>query len=553
MRYLFDDSVFDTAQHTLERQGQPVQIPPRVFAMLAYLLEHRQRVVPRQELFEQVWQGAYVSKAALDGCIKQVRQAIGDSGRAQRLLKTQHGVGYQWVASVRVQDESAADAAAADLVSTEFAAPLAISSPSVPERRQLTVLSCALADAAYLFNRLDPEELHAVLRAFHNLCVDTVMPYGGWIAQRVDDGCLIYFGYPQAHDDDARRAVLSALHLIEVMRTGLPELAAWMEGVSGVKIGIHTGEVVVEVVDDGVSPDALVVGSTATLASALRDLAMPQTVVISADSARLVEGYVTWQALPPVTLPAQSDPMPLYQVTGASGAQMRLDLMPAHRLTPFVGREAELALLGARWEQAREGRGQAVVVSGEAGIGKSRLARRLAEQLMPSGCTVLEGRGSPYHQQSAFYPLTEVLRRLLRLDDALADDDLVGQCEVSLQQYGLEVHQHLPFVASLLNATLPSGGDTMSSLSPQRRRQRTLASLTALVLAVADGQPLLLILEDLHWIDPSTLEWLDLLLDQIPTTSILLLLTCRPEFAPPWPLHSYLTQVTLDRLERLCH
>ncbi len=516
MRYQFDDCILDTEQLSLERQDQPVRLQPRVFQLLAYLLEHRQRVVPRQELFDQVWQGQYVSKSALDGSIKQARQAIGDSGRAQHLLKTQHGVGYRWVASVSVQDAAGAEAGAADLASSGLVAAVPTTRPSsVPERRQLTMLSCALADASYLFTLLDADDLHVVLRAFHALCADTVAPFGGSIAQRFDDGCLVYFGYPQAHGDDARRAVLAALHLIEAIQSGLPELGVWMEGTGALKIGVHTGEVVVEAVDDGVSAGALVVGATATLASALRDLAAPQTVVISTDTARLAEGYFTWQVLAPVTLPGQSNAMPLYRVTGDSGAQMRLDIMPARKLTPFVGRKAELALLGVRWTQACDGRGQAVVVSGEAGIGKSRLARRLAEQLTPGGCTVLEGRGSPYHQQSAFYPLTEVLRRIFRLDNHAQAEDAIRQFEDVLQAYGLEVQRHLPFVAPLLNLALPSARDETSQLTPQQKRQRTLESLTALVLALAEGQPLLFILEDLHWVDPSTQEWLDLRLDQV--------------------------------------
>ena len=333
--------------------------------------------------------------------------------------------------------------------------------------------------APHLRTQLDPDDLHAVMRAFHVLCTDIVSQFGGSIAQRSDDGCLIYFGYPSAHDDDARRAVLAGLHFV----------AAVIEGSGPLKVGIHTGVVVAESFDDATTPSTLVVGVVATVASALRELAAPQTVLISATTARLVEGYVTWQTSAPYTPPGHSETIAVYRVTGESGAQLRLDTMPAHHLTPFVGRETEQAVLDARWAQACEGRGQAVVVSGEAGIGKSRLVRRLAEHLSDTGCTILEGRGSPYHMQTAFYSISNVLRLMFGLSDLPKTKDPLSQCETALQQYGLDAQAHLPLVAPLVNLTLSPECDTASQLTPQRRRQRTFESLLPLFIALADKQP----------------------------------------------------------------
>jgi predicted ATPase/class 3 adenylate cyclase len=537
MRYLFGDCVFDTERHTLERQAQSIPLQPREFKMLAYLLAQCHRVVSRQELFEQVWAGQYVSKAALEGCITLVRRAIGDSGRAQRLLKTQHGVGYRFVAAVTEEDVVELEPQTTTLAAqTSSSASAAL--PAGPVRRQITILSCSLAASPHLPSQREPDELHATIRAFHVQCTDIVQQFGGSIAQRSSDGCVAYFGYPTAHDDDARRAVLAGLAL----------LATVHEDGTPLKIGIHTGLVVVEPLDDVGSASPLVVGDATAVAAALRDLAAPHTVLISASTAGLVEGYVTWQAVPPYTPPAQRDPIPVYRVTGESGARLRLDTMPAHRLTPFVGREAEQALLAARWSQACDGRGQAVLLSGEAGIGKSRLVRMLAEHLSETGSTVLEGRGSPYYTQTAFYPIGDMLHQTFRLGDLPRATDPLRQCEAVLQQCGLDAQAHLPFVAPLVNLPLPPERDVTAQLTPQRRRQRTFASLCALFIAMADQQPLLFVLEDLHWMDPTTLEWLDLLLDQTPSSAILLLLTCRPEFNPPWALRSYLTQVTLDRL-----
>lgn len=218
MRYLFGDCVFDTDRHTLERQGQAVRLQPREFKMLAYLLVQRHRVVPRQELFEQVWAGQYVSKAALEGCITLVRQAIGDSGRAQHLLKTQHGVGYRFVAPVTEENVAKPEPQAAVLPSqTSSSASASAPPPPGPERRQLTMLSCSLAAAPPLSNQLEPDDLHATMRVFHMLCTDIVQQFGGSMAQRLNDGILAHFGYPIAHDDDARRAVLAGIALVAAM------------------------------------------------------------------------------------------------------------------------------------------------------------------------------------------------------------------------------------------------------------------------------------------------------------------------------------------------
>ena len=463
MRYLFGDCVFDTDCHTLERQGQSIRLQPREFKMLAYLLDQRHRVVSRQELFEQIWPGQYVGKAALEGCIKQVRQAIGDSGRTQRFLKTQHGVGYRFMAPVTVETGVATEPQGADLVSQGSPSDSeSVPLPAGPERRQLTMLSCTLADPSHCGRQLDPDDLYAVMRAFHILCTDTVQQFGGSIAQRSDHACLAYFGYPSAHDDDARRAVLAGLTLIKAV----PE-----DG-SPVKIGIHTGVVVVEPFDHGTSAGILTVGDVATVAAALRDLAAPQTVLMSATTADLVQGYVTWQALPPYTPPGHHNAIPVYRVTGESGARFRLDLVAAQNLTPFVGRETEQALLDARWAQACAGRGQTVILCGEAGIGKSRLVRRLAEQLSDTQCLVLEGRGSPYYAQTAFYPISDVLRLIFGLRDLSPDPDPMRQCEEVLQQYGLDARVHLPFVAPLINLRIASECDAASQLTPQRQRQR---------------------------------------------------------------------------------
>jgi class 3 adenylate cyclase/DNA-binding winged helix-turn-helix (wHTH) protein/predicted ATPase len=573
MRYHFEDCVLDTSLHRLERHGQPVRLQPRVFQLLVYLLEQRHRAVPRQELFEQVWPNQFVSDAALESGIKQVRQAIGDSGRAQRLLQTLHGHGYRFVAPIREAAEADVETGPPEALfrrpealqesppalcagrsqaamASDAAGPARPQAPAPPgpEHRQLTVLSCTLAEAATWTARLDPEQLHDVVRAFHGLGTAVIQQYEGYIAQRVAHGFLVYFGYPQAHDDDARRAVLAGLRLAEAIGSRRTPGLLMPELPLTVRLGIHTGPAVVGAVNEATAPTVLAVGPTVALATALQERATPQTVAISAATAALVRGYVTWQALPPLPLPGHTEPLAVYRVTGESGAQIRLDLALPQRLTPFVGREPELRLLKARWAQAQKGQGQAVLLGGEPGIGKSRLVRRLAERLPGTECTLLEGRGSPYHQHTAFYPLHQILRQVFRLDDAMAAEASVMQAEAMLRQYGLDTQVHLPLLSPLLDLSLPAECYPPLSLTPQHQRQRTFEALVALVLTLAAARPVLLTVEDLHWVDPSTLEWLGLLLDQVPTSRLLLLLTFRPECQNPWTVRSYLTQLTLDRL-----
>jgi DNA-binding winged helix-turn-helix (wHTH) protein/predicted ATPase len=578
MRYHFADCVLDTALRTLHRQGQPVRLRPRVFQMLVHLLEQRHRAVPRDEIFAQVWKDRFVSEAALEGCIKLVRQTIGDSGRAQRLIQTQHGYGYRFVAPVTAEEPKTATASADQRLhaaldsqdtlptTTLETAPIdVISTPappspdpalpagppaSGPERRQLTVLSCTLTDDAVLAGRLDPDEVHEVIRVFHACCTDVIQQCGGSIAHRLEHGLLAYFGYPQAHGDDARRAVHTGLRLVTSLYARPLLVPQTHASALAVQVGIHTGPVVLEHLDASGPQTVLAVGATPTIAVGLRDLAAPQSVVVSATTAHLVEGFFAWQPLPPWTPPGHTDPLAVYRVTGESGAQIRLDLVAPHRLTAFVGREPELALLQERWGQVLENRGQVVVLSGEAGIGKSRLVRELRARMDAEFCLVLESRGSTYQQHTPLAPMREWLHALLCGNHPAADVEPIARIEQMLRQHDLVVEEHLPLLASVLDLGLPMPQYPPLPLSPQQRRQRTLESLVALLLRLTATQPVLFVLEDLHWVDPSTLEWLDLLFDQVPGSRLMLLLTCRPEFQVPWPARSYHTHVTLPRLSR---
>ena len=270
--------------------------------------------------------------------------------------------------------------------------------------------------------------------------------------------------------------------------------------------------------------------------------------MISAATYALVQGYFVCEPLGAQVLPGTITPSALYHVLGASGARGRLDVTAPPQLTPFVGREAELAVLRERMAQVQQGLGQVVLLSGDAGMGKSRLVQRVKSALVDEGFTPLEFWGSPYTQHTPLHPVVEWVQRCVHGDSDTPGPARLARLEALVQQARLDPPAHLPLLASLLRLDLPQEHDPALQLTPQRQRQRTLDTLIALVLGLAERQPVLVIVEDLHWLDPTTLEWLDLLMAQGPTAPLFTLLTCRPTFVSPWGGRTHLTHLTLPRL-----
>jgi len=415
------------------------------------------------------------------------------------------------------------------------------------ERRHLTLLFCDLVDSTPLAVNLDLEELREVVRAYHAVCTEVIERFDGHIAQYLGDGLLVYFGYPQAHEDDAQRAVRTGLGIVEALGPLQRRLQQEQRVSLAVRIGIHTGLVVVGDIGEGTRHERLALGEAPNLAARLQGLAPPDTVLISATTARLAQGWFVCEALGNQTLKGFSAPMPVYRVLGESGVQSRLDTVSASGLTPLVGREREVKLLLERWELAKEGQGQVVVLSGEAGIGKSRLVRALQDRLVGEPYTRLECRCSPYAQHSALYPVIALGRRLLQWQRDEAPDATLCKLEAALAPYDVSLPEVVPLLASLLSLPLLDRYPPLQ-LTPQRQKQKTLETILTLLQARAAQQPVLFIVEDLHWIDSSTLELLSLFVDQGPTVPILTLLTSRPEFHPPWSAEAHVTSLTLGRL-----
>ena len=423
--------------------------------------------------------------------------------------------------------------------------------PRAPEaeRRQLTVLFCDLVDSTVLASQLDPEDWREVVRAYQDTCATVIARFEGHIAQYLGDGLLVYFGYPQAHEDDAQHAVRAGLGIVEAMRTLNRHLAQNTGVRLAGRIGVHTGLVVVGAIGGGGRQEQLAVGETPHLAARLQGLAEPDTVVISAVTYRLVQGFFVCRALGSHTPTGVLMAAPVYRVLGESGMQTRLEVAGLSGLTPLVGRKQEIELLLERWAQVKEGLGQVVLLRGEAGIGKSRLVQALKAHLADEPYARLEGRGSPNNQHSPLYPVMIHLHRLLRWRPEDGPEQKLQKLEAALEQYGLLRPDVVPLLATLLALPLPERYPPLS-LTPQQQRQKTLEALLEWLLQEAKQQPVLYILEDLHWVDPSTLELLGLIIDQGSTARIMTLLTCRPEFDPPWDVRAHLTSRALSRLPR---
>ena len=411
------------------------------------------------------------------------------------------------------------------------------------DRRQVTVMFCDLVGSTQLSERLDPEEWRDVLSAYHERCTRIILHYAGHIAQYLGDGVLAFFGYPVAHEDDASRALHAGLDIIQEVQ----HLAARLEHPLEVRIGAHTGLVVAgEVGRDPMN----IAGTVPHVAARLQAAAAPGTLLVSADTHQLVRGLFVAEDLGAQRLRGVSEPVGTYRIVADTGARSPFEVALQTGLTPLTGREKEFGILWERWEQAQEGHGQVVLVSGEPGIGKSRLIQALAERVAAgSGATMIEYRCSPYYQSSAFYPLIDFLQRILNFKTDETPERKLEKLARGLAKQHFALDAVLPIFASLLSLPHPDGYPRLRG-TPQQQKQTMHETLVTWFLQEAAKQPVHCVVEDLHWGDPSSLEFLSLLIEHTPRARLLLLLTHRPDFSAPWPLRSHMTQVMLNRLPR---
>jgi class 3 adenylate cyclase/predicted ATPase len=415
------------------------------------------------------------------------------------------------------------------------------------DRRQLTVLFCDLVGSTELSARLDPEDMGLVIRAYQACCTEIVARWGGHVAKYMGDGVLAYFGWPQAHEDEAERAVRAGLAIIDAL-TGLETPA---DEPLAARIGIATGLVMVgELIGEGAAQEQTVVGETPNLAARLQALATPGSIVISRATRRLLGGLFELADLGPHALKGFIEPMRAWRVVGAGAAESRFEALHGRHLIPLIGREEELHLLLARWRRAVEGEGQVVLLSGEAGIGKSRIVQALREQLAREAYTPLSHYCSPYHSASALYPIIALLERAAGFTRDDPPEARLNKLDALLAQGTDRLAEAVVLIADLLGLAVGERYPSLN-LSPQRKAQRTLEVLAEQVEGLASRQPVLALYEDVHWIDPTTLEALGVLIERVQRLPVLVLITYRPDFVPPWSGHAHVTQLSLARLGRL--
>jgi DNA-binding winged helix-turn-helix (wHTH) protein/class 3 adenylate cyclase len=583
--YRFAHCTLDTVRHTLRRDGQELYLPPKVFEVLHYLIGQRHRVISKQELCDQIWQGVAISDAALESCIRMVRAKVGDSGKAQRIIQTQRGYGYQFVIDVEEMTGDKAslmDGPEDDQVSPLQplpAPPLPASGPMmVPppqsiypcltcqhpnrdaaifcvacgsrlrqacehcgqssplpavfcsacgqpfmtpgplpdndsvERKPITVLCCAAHLVRRRGERVDIDTRHSVMELFRDLAEDVMRLYGGRLHSVLDERLLIMFGVPVVQEDDARRAVRVALELRLRMQQ---EQRALSDGSTLLLcMGLHTGPVVIGGRRDTTAVVPTVVGDVMSLAMVLQEQAPAGTILCSEATARLLQGTVRLTDAEAFQVPGQPQPVLAYTVLEDNRGWRE------RTLSPFVGREREMATLHALLAQVEAGRGQVVGVVGEVGIGKSRLVYEFRQSLQEHRLTSLPGRCLSYGHATPYLPVLDLLRQHCGIGEADCPEDIGTKVRHSLQTVQMEPEPWAPVLLHLLGA--PEGSQALAALRPETRKARPVSALTQLCLAVSRQHPLVLEIEDLHWSDASSEEWLRVLVDRMAGVPILL-------------------------------
>ena len=609
MRLFFGKHRLDIGRRELWHGGELVAVPPQIFDLIIYLVRHRDRVVGKDELLETVWRGRIVSDSAMTTAINGARQAIGDSGAAQALIRTFQRKGFRFIGAVQ-EDETTFGAPPHDATTASPAVSFAASAGASeikdasqgpapilhaqPERRQITALFCELLGPAGA-GGIDLEDWREAVGEFQSCVSETAGRHNGVINGHLGNNVLVLFGHPEAREHDAEQAVRAGLELCATVRALKPHADAPMR----CRVGVATGTVIIgdPVVDgfealspppqpapikgagargqtlplDGgglgggepasvaviptlvsrstpqTHPNIAVVGDSPNLAARLAILTPPDTVAIDRATRHLIGNLFDCRDLGAFEANRGTEPLRAWRVVGENLATSRFEALRGSTLNPLIGRDDEINLLLRCWARAQAGDGQIVLVSGEAGIGKSRLGAQLAAEIASEPHTRWRYQCSPYHRDSVLHPFVGALGRAARL--ALDDPAETQLDKLEAILVPSPIAETAPLFASLLS--IPTGDRYPPlALSAAQQRRLTLAALLDQLEGLARKKPVLILFEDAHWADATSLEVLDLTVERIRALPALMLITFRPEYEAPWTGLSYVTSIALDRLTR---
>lgn len=562
MMYVFGDCILDTQLYVLRRAGREVRLRPKVFQVLMYLIMSRERVVPRSELCAHVWPGQFVSDTTLESTMRAVRQALGDTGRNQSTIRTLIGHGYRFIAEVTEVDptptksppevmspiapltaheaDAPADTASAPVVA--LVAPPPVYRSATGERKVVTVLCCALAPRLVGSPRLELDVLHNVIGALYRQMQRAVEQYGGSLQPVMGERFLAIFGFPIAQEDHAQRALMAAfgMHQQSIGLSTLPLPAAADLAIS---MGLHTGLVAVGGMGGAQDTHLMLVGDTIREVIALQEMAEPGTILCSAATARLTQEMIRLEALTaPPGWPAVG---PVYKMLGPRPRRLHLGRYEGRPVSQFVGRTLELATMQSLWSEVIAGQGHVVGMVGDPGIGKSRLLAEFRHTLGDWPVTYIAGRCASYGKNTPYGLVIDLVRHNCGLTESDPPATIVARVQHSLQEVGLgpEAARYLLYLLGVEGEPIPVPG-----LSAEAIKQRTFEVLWQMCAKGSRQRPLIFEMEDLHWIDATSEEYLTLLVERLPGLPILLLATYRPGHHPSGFDKSYVTQLALRRL-----